>query len=79
MNWTEAYNLPASVELGSNGSDVIVVDAKNCYLYLGTLNISRQIFLISYLKGEIFVRDYLKLGDILKNKIYSNGGAEMYY
>ncbi|AKB61546.1 DUF2206 domain-containing protein [Methanosarcina mazei] len=79
MNWTEAYNLPASVELGSNGSDVIVVDAKNCYLYLGTLNISGQIFLISYLKGEIFVRDYLKLGDILKNKIYSNGGAEMYY
>jgi len=79
INWTEAFDLPANIEFDANDSDVIVLNTKDSYLYLGTLNILEQKFLISYSKEGEFIDDYLKLDSYDYNdKIYSNGGAEVF-
>lgn len=49
---------------------------KNSYIYLGTLNVNEKKILVSsgarrYVDSEYIIKD--------RNKIYSNGGAEVYY
>ena len=51
------------------------------YIYMGTLNVVEDKVLILHKSGVSSTREYINLEDIVndRNKIYANGGAEVYY
>lgn len=54
----------------------------NLYLYFGTLNIKKgEVLTIEFISPRLAKERYVKLSKIVdnKNKIYDNGGAQLYY
>ena len=71
FEWGRAKNFPVDV-------DRIPVDS---YIYLGTWNVMKDEVLVVHIKGVSRIREYINSEDIIndRNKIYANGGAEVYH
>ena len=71
FEWRHAKKFPADV-------DRIPVDS---YIYFGTLNVMKDDVAVVHTKGVSRIREYINSEDLIndRNKIYANGGAQVYY
>lgn len=70
MDWNKASTLSIYTNLN-----------KKFYLFLGTVNIIEKRVLISHVIGANLVKEYIQVNQFCddRSKIYSNGGAEIFY
>ena len=77
--------LLGSFEWGQVGIFLVDVDRiripKESYIYFGTRNVMKDEVAVAHTKGVTRIHDHINSEDLIndRNKIYANGGAEVYY